>query len=124
MIIPGCAGAGPAREQRLVGVEDGLIEAGCEALEHVAFGRGWIIEKRQDLVAMTGENDVIEVARAAPVKVDRYFIGLPRDGSNAGVEKYVAIRCSERRDVVVTAAAQHAPLGMSVDAEHSVIIEE
>src|SRR5689334_24658809 len=105
MIIPGCAGAGPAREQRLVGMQNGFIAAGCEALEHVAFGRGWIIEKRQDLVAMTGENDVIEVARAATVKVDRYFIGLPRDGSNSGVEEdAVAIRCSERRDVVVAAA--------------------
>jgi len=88
-----------------------------EVSKHVAFRAGWLLQKRQNLVAVAGKDDLIECHSRTIFELQGHTAFLTAHCCNTRVEKNPILEwCREQRNVFMTAPADYLPLGMGIDA--------
>jgi len=125
-VIPGGTGDLAFGEQGFVGVEDDFVFGGAEVGEDGALGIGGRFEEREDLIAVGGEDDVVEALIGAGVgEAESDAVEVARHGANFGVgDDAIAERFGDWRDVGGAAAGDGFPLGVIVDGEEAMVLEK
>jgi hypothetical protein len=125
VVVPARPCRAPARQQRAVGVKHRLVGLVGERAEDLVLAVRGIRQRRQRLVGVGCQHDLVEALRLAAAWRDEHVIVKSPHAGDGRVQAYaVGERRRQRLDVARRSTRDRAPLRPPRQRQHPVVVEE